>query len=134
MAWIDVVRETLEGVEEIADGLEGTRNAIFGLWLAIDRAPSNVRDLYRGFSEEKLRSKSVSLAPHEIFRNPPGGGRTRAEKEALLWWLAVRLRALEAVLYDIADGSPVRRSSDCETSFGAKSAFLLLRDPLKSRR
>ena len=130
MAWIDVVRETLKGVEQIADGLEGTRNAVFGLWLAIDGAPSNVRDLYRGFGEEKLQSEAAALAPDEIFRNPPGGVRTRAEKEALLLWLAVRLRALEIVLYSIADGSPVKRSSDCEAHFGAEAAYILMRDPL----
>lgn len=130
MAWIDVVRETLKGVEQIADGLEGTRNAVFGLWLAIDGAPSNVRDLYRGFGEEKLQSEAAALAPDEIFGNPPGGVRTRTEKEALLFWLAVRLRALEIVLYSIADGSPVKRSSDCEAHFGAESAYILMRDPL----
>ncbi|ESZ22829.1 hypothetical protein [Mesorhizobium sp. L2C084A000] len=129
MAWIAVVRKMLKSIRQM-DGLEGTRNAVYGLWLAIDAAPKLVRDMYRGFPESKLQSEAAELEQHQIFADPPAALRTRADKEKLLWWLAVRLRALENLLYDIADGSPVRRASDCMASHAKQSAFILMRDPL----
>ncbi|MER8536656.1 hypothetical protein NKH61_27685 [Mesorhizobium sp. M1005] len=129
MTWIAVVRKALQSVSQM-DGFEGTRNAVFGLWLALDAAPKLARDMYRGFSESKLQTEAAELEQDQILGTPPAATRTRADKEKLLWWLAVRLRALENLLYDIADGSPVRRASDCRARFGSQSAFILMRDPL----
>ena len=129
MAWIAVVRKTMERINHM-DGIEGTRNAVFALWLALDGAPKLIRDKYRGFSELRLQKEAAELGQDEIFTNPPAAAHTAAEKENLLWWLAVRLRALETLLYDISDGSPLRRASDCRARFGKRSAFILMRDPL----
>ena len=109
MAWIDKVRKTLRKAEQICAGVAGTRNALLGLWLAIDRAPSNVRDLFRGFDEQTLQREASDLPFYEIFHGVPDAARTRAENEAVLWALAVRLRALELFLFSMIDGAPVRR-------------------------
>lgn len=130
MAWLDDVKGALQDVDGIADGLTGTRNAVFGLWYLIDNAPKTIRDLYRGFGEEKLQSEAKALAPDVMFATPPSGGRLRRQNEELLWWLAVRLRALEILLYSISDGAPVRRSSDCEAAFRGETAYILMRDPM----
>lgn len=130
MSWGRVVRSALRSAKAASDGLDGTRNALFGLWLAIDDAPKNVRDLFRGFSEDDLQRKADDLTAVELFDAPPTAARTTNEKTDLLFWLAVRLRALESLLSLMDDGSPVRDPSDCLATFGGRSAYILPRKPL----
>jgi hypothetical protein len=103
---------------------------LFGLWLAIDDAPKNVRDLFRGFSEDDLQRHADGLALPEFFDTPPARARTTNEKRDLLFWLAVRLRALESLLSSMDDGSPIRDPSDCLARFKGRSAYILPREPL----
>lgn len=124
-----MVRLTLQHAEELCDGLAGTRNAILGLWLAIDRAPSNVRDLFRGFDETALQNEAYDLEVADFFRGVPDRAGTRAEKQAVLWALAVRLRALELYLRSISDGGVLRLSTDCLAVFRSDSAYILLKEP-----
>lgn len=130
MLWSRAVRNALRSAEAECDGPKGTRNALLGLWLAIDDAPRNVRDLFRGFGEEELQKKADDLAAVELFDTPPAAARTTSEKKDLLFWLAVRLRALESLLSLMDDGSPVRDPSDCLATFKGRSAYILPREPL----
>lgn len=130
MSWIGLVRSTLRSAETVCSGLAGTRNAVIGLWLAIDAAPRNVRDLFRGFSEDELQKDADELSTTELFKEPPSPARSTAEKAAVLRWVAVRLRALESLLYSMDDGSPVRNPLDCLATFEGRSAYILLREPL----
>ena len=129
MSWIGLVRRTLRLAENVSSGLGGTRNALLGLWLAIDHAPPNVRDLFRGFNEDELQKEADELPAAELFKEPTSPARSTVEKTAALRWVAVRLRALESLLYSMDDGSSVRNPSDCLATFEDRSAYILLREP-----
>ncbi len=133
MSWIELVRNTLRMAEAACDGLQGTRNAVLGLWLAIDRAPANVRDLFRGFPEEELQEEAESLSFSDCFRVPSSSAQATIEMAATLRWLAVRLRALESLLYSVDAAASTRDPASCLATFEGRSAYLLLREPAHRR-
>jgi hypothetical protein len=127
--WTEDVRQVIVAAEAMCDGFYGTRNALLGLWSVMNRAPSNIRDLYRGFKEEELESESAALDFDDLFDGMLFSAETRMEAEHLYRALAVRTRTLERLVLNLANGGSTRRAEDCLATFGNDQAYLLLRSP-----
>lgn len=65
--WRQKVELALKFAEANAgESIVSTRNALLALWLAADRAPSVVRDLYRQFDESELVQSAQSISAPDI--------------------------------------------------------------------
>lgn len=131
MSWIDSVRSNVKAASALSkNGIVGTRKAVLAIWLAIDGANDNVRDLYRGFDEEALEADvdAVSLAG-AFAKIPLSQPKNVATKEALLRCLAVCLRRLERELWGLAGSVVQRREKPTVVEFDGTSAHLVMRAP-----
>lgn len=129
-AWLAGVEAAWPDLDACADGLVGIRNAIFGLWLLMTKAPSNVRDLYRGFDEAGLDAEAEVDARSDALPSLPTLCSTPAQRDAFVRVMAVALRALELRYVALSDGSTIRRPEQCLATYGAEQAYIV---PVRSR-
>lgn len=128
--WLAFVERALKhGAAVFGDSVVSTRDALFALWTAADRAPGPIRDLYREFDEDKLVREADQLPTKSLFTGLPLAVGSIPECRGLLFALAVRVRYLEAMLHEIASDIPLRSENDCLAKFGTDEAFILLRKP-----
>jgi hypothetical protein len=132
MDWTDTVRELVKEAAASPEGLSGTRDALYCLWLAIRRAPDPVRDMFRSIDEDWLANEAARLDLASIFTDVPMAAGSTAESEALLRALAVRVRVLEELFLSMYDGAPLQTGADCVARGGGTSAYIVPRPP-KSR-
>src|SRR5262245_50547527 len=86
--WRREVERALKFAEANAgESVVSTRDALFALWLAADRAPSNVRDLYRQFDEVELVRSAESLSVRDIASGVPDRAATNVERRLVLFAL-----------------------------------------------
>ncbi|OAF16581.1 hypothetical protein AYJ54_05365 [Bradyrhizobium centrolobii] len=128
--WLgDVERALKFAQDEVGESAASTRNALFALWLVVDKAPSHIRDLYRQFEEDDLANAAAGLTAKDLFKDPPLAVGSSAERKKLLFALAVHIRVLEAMLHEVAGEDPVRHESQCLAKYEDDEAFILLRNP-----
>lgn len=127
MFWIDLVRRNVRAAEVLSNnGVRGTRRALLAIWLAIEGADDNVRDLFRGIDEDKLEADVDAISLAEAFaRIPTNAPKSTAAKEALLRSLAVCLRGLERQLWSLGGSAVQRREKPAVVEFDGTSAYLL---------
>ncbi|MCC8978549.1 hypothetical protein [Bradyrhizobium acaciae] len=131
MLWIDLVRRNVQAAEVLSNnGVRGTRRALLAIWLAIEGADDNVRDLFRGFDEDRLEADVDAISLADAFAQiAPTAAKSTAAKEALLRSLAVCLRVLERQLWSLGGSAVQRREKPAVVEFDGTSAYLLMRAP-----
>lgn len=129
MEWLDTVNKRILAAEAICEGMDGTRDALFGMWLALGELPENVLDLYAEILESDLSAGATEMELAAVFAELETPQNERQGTLDIVTSMALRVRALENLLYSMNDGSPVRRSEDVLANFENKQAYLLLRAP-----
>jgi hypothetical protein len=132
MDWLKLISPLMAEAQAQAQlgGFAGTRNALYCVWLTIQRAQGNVRDMFRAFDEDSLEQEAAKLDPADAFTGLPTSAATTIELERLLFALAVRVRVLlEREMLDLYDGAPLHSAANCIAYGGAEEAFILPRKP-----
>jgi hypothetical protein len=130
MPWFDTVRRNIRLASEICDGTAGTRDALLGLWLALDIVPTNYLDMYSAIPEAELAAEASRLEFDAIFADVQEPGGRTTDIRALIRDLAVRIRALETHLFrDQESGSRPTNANEYRVAFDGFEAYLIQLPP-----
>lgn len=123
--WLARAHAAWPGLDAVADGTAGLRNAILGLWSLMAEAPPNIRDLYRGLDEATLVTQADAAARSDGFPPLPWPCTTPETRDGFWRVMAVTLRALEIRLAALSDGGTIRRGEQCRATYGAVDAYIV---------